>query len=189
LQAEFPKDESEEPGNYWYPNFPAVDDYLHQAADSKNWPEKIVYDPEGDGTPIGSWGVHEHWNNPVDRQYSKNLGTGDGIELVKIHTSTHVDHHLDMTPEKLGLQQNYPNPFNSSTTIQYQLVEPAQVKLSIYNITGQFFEHLVDTYQPRGSFHYVWQADDFPAGSYIYQLVVDGQSGYFVESKRMTLLK
>jgi len=27
-------------------------------------------------------GVHEHWNNPVDKQYSRNLGTGDGIELV-----------------------------------------------------------------------------------------------------------
>jgi len=26
--------------------------------------------------------VHEHWNNPVDKQYSRNLGTGDGIELV-----------------------------------------------------------------------------------------------------------
>ena len=26
--------------------------------------------------------VHEHWNNPVDKQYSRNLGTGDGIERV-----------------------------------------------------------------------------------------------------------
>ena len=29
-------------------------------------------------------GVHEHWNNPVDKQYSRNLGTGNGIELVSI---------------------------------------------------------------------------------------------------------
>jgi hypothetical protein len=29
-------------------------------------------------------GVHEHWNNPVDRQYSRNLGTGQGIELVAL---------------------------------------------------------------------------------------------------------
>jgi hypothetical protein len=61
-----------------------VDDYLHQAADSGNWPEGIVYTPNGDGIPIKSLGVHEHWNNPVEKQYSKNLGTGDGIELVKI---------------------------------------------------------------------------------------------------------
>ena len=64
---------------------PGVDDYLHQAADSGNWPAGIIYVPNGDGIPMPkSIGVHEHWNNPVDKQYSRNLGTGEGIELVKI---------------------------------------------------------------------------------------------------------
>jgi len=67
---------------------PGVDDYLHQAADSVNWPAGIVYAPNGDGVPIlKSLGVHEHWNNPVEKQYSKNLGTGEGIDLVKIFQS------------------------------------------------------------------------------------------------------
>jgi len=62
-----------------------VDDYLHQSADSGNWPKGIVYAPNGDGIAIKkSLGVHEHWNNPADKLYSKNLGTGEGIELVKI---------------------------------------------------------------------------------------------------------
>jgi len=59
----------------------AVDDHMHQAADSKFWPEGIIYDPENDGTPISSLGVHEHWNNMFDRQYSRNLGFDYGIEL------------------------------------------------------------------------------------------------------------
>ncbi len=58
------------------------DNYLHEAALADNPPSGTVYDPEGDGTPLASLGVHEHWNNPADRQYSRNLGTGDGIELV-----------------------------------------------------------------------------------------------------------
>jgi len=66
-----------------YPHYGAVDDYLHQAADKANWPEGITYDPENDGSEITSLGVHEHWNNPTDMQYSRNLGTGEGIELVK----------------------------------------------------------------------------------------------------------
>jgi hypothetical protein len=67
------------------PNFAqGVDDYLHQAASSEYWPEGIVYDPDNSGKPIPSLGVHEHWNNPIDRQYSRNLGKPDGIELVKI---------------------------------------------------------------------------------------------------------
>lgn len=58
------------------------ENYLHEAALADNPPSGTVYDPEGDGTRLSSLGVHEHWNNPVDKQYSRNLGTGNGIELV-----------------------------------------------------------------------------------------------------------
>jgi hypothetical protein len=61
-----------------------IDDYLQQAADPKNWPEGIIYAPDGDDKPLESLGVHEHWNNPEKKQYTRNLGTGKGIELVKI---------------------------------------------------------------------------------------------------------
>jgi hypothetical protein len=66
------------------PNMYGVDDYMHQAADHTNWPEGIIYDPDNSGKPIPVLGTHEHWNNPVDKQYSRNLGTGNGIELVSI---------------------------------------------------------------------------------------------------------
>ena len=58
------------------------DNYMHEAALADNPPSGTVYDPEGDGTRLASLGVHEHWNNPTDKQYSRNLGTGNGIELV-----------------------------------------------------------------------------------------------------------
>jgi len=61
-----------------------IADHLSQCASSEYWPAGIIYDPEGDGTPIGSLGVFEHWNNPADRQYSRNLDpeNGNGIELI-----------------------------------------------------------------------------------------------------------
>jgi len=65
-------------------NINGVDDYMHQAADSTNWPKGIKYDPENSGKLVPTLGVHEHWNNAVDKQYSRNLGTGKGIELVSI---------------------------------------------------------------------------------------------------------
>jgi uncharacterized protein (DUF362 family) len=68
-----------------YISDPGVDDYLHQAADSKNWPTGIVYAPNGDGISLpASLEAHEHWNNPEDKQYARNLGKAEGIELVKI---------------------------------------------------------------------------------------------------------
>jgi hypothetical protein len=61
-----------------------VDNYLHEAAQADNPPSGTVYDPEGDGASLSSLGTHEHWNNAVDKQYSRNLGTGDGIELLAL---------------------------------------------------------------------------------------------------------
>jgi uncharacterized protein (DUF362 family) len=60
------------------------DNFLHEAALANNPPSGTKYDPEGDGTVLESLGVHEHWNNPKDRKYSRNLGTGKGIELIAV---------------------------------------------------------------------------------------------------------
>ena len=61
-----------------------VDNYLHEAALANQPPSKTIYDPEKDGRPLASQGVHEHWNNATDKKYSRNLGTGAGIELVSV---------------------------------------------------------------------------------------------------------
>jgi hypothetical protein len=63
------------------PRMSGTDDYLHEAALADNPPSGTFYDPEADGVSLASLGVHEHWNNPIDKQYSRNLGSGDGIEL------------------------------------------------------------------------------------------------------------
>jgi hypothetical protein len=65
-----------------FARYAGVDDYLHQAADPANWPRGLVYDPERDGSPLGSLGTHEHWSDPVGKKYSRNLGKEAGIELV-----------------------------------------------------------------------------------------------------------
>jgi len=57
-------------------------DYLHEAALANKPPSGTFYDPEADGTPLSSLGVHEHWNNAADKKYSRNLGVGQGIELI-----------------------------------------------------------------------------------------------------------
>ena len=69
----------------WNPaNGNAIDDYLHEAALANDPPSQTFYDPDGDGTGLNSLGVHEHWNNPINKQYSRNLGNGNGIELVSV---------------------------------------------------------------------------------------------------------
>jgi hypothetical protein len=65
-----------------YPQMSGTEDYLHEAALAANPPSGTVYDPNQDGGLARSLGVHEHWNNAEDKQYSRNLDpNGTGIEL------------------------------------------------------------------------------------------------------------
>ena len=61
-----------------------IDDYLHEAALAYDAPSGTVYgyDPNGQRGVFASLGVHEHWNNHIDKRYTRNLGSGSGIELV-----------------------------------------------------------------------------------------------------------
>ena len=61
-----------------------VQDYLHEMALANNPPSGTVYDPEHDGVAMVSQGVHEHWNNVTQKQYTRNIGTGDGIDLLYV---------------------------------------------------------------------------------------------------------
>jgi len=60
------------------------DNEFQECALANNPPSGTKYDPENDGIGLQSLGVHEHWNNSTERMYSRNLGTGNGIELLKI---------------------------------------------------------------------------------------------------------
>lgn len=122
------------------PFFPAVDDYLHQAADKANWAQGITYDPEGDGIEMpASLGVHEHWNNATDMQYTRNLGTGDGIELISYKSVI-----TSIRPvEKIADIKFYPNPFTQS--IQIEAKENQPLNLNIYNTSGQLVFNSVMT--------------------------------------------
>ena len=65
----------------------SIDNYLHEAARAHDPPSGTWYDPEGDGTRLESLGTHEHWNNAIDKKYTGNLGSGDGIELISAGAS------------------------------------------------------------------------------------------------------
>jgi len=72
------------------PHHSGTHDYLVEAAMADDPPSGTFYDPDhkGNVTRLASLGVYEHWNNARDMQYSRNLGTGKGIELVKISNDT-----------------------------------------------------------------------------------------------------
>ncbi|MBA7566977.1 hypothetical protein ES708_08677 [subsurface metagenome] len=73
------------------------------------------------------------WNNTTDMKYSRNLETGEGIELVKLFAginsvyATQVARNLTI----------YPNPCKGSTTISIELKEPTELYVEIYFSNGK----------------------------------------------------
>ena len=88
-------------------------------------------------------------------------------------------------PLSFMLDQNYPNPFNPSTTITYQVPNPAEVELSIYNLLGQKVATLVSKKQPAGQYQVEWDASGLASGIYYYMI----KAGEFRQVKKMVLVR
>lgn len=172
-----------------YPQIPASDSHILQAADSTYWPVNFKYDPENDGIPIKSLGVCEHWNNAIDKMYSRNLKTGKGIELVYLDKSTtSISSNYSEIPAEFKLEQNYPNPFNPATKITYKLVKSGNVSLIVYDVNGNEVEILTNEYLHAGRYENVWNAakkNNAAAGVYFAKL----RTKEFSQTIKMLLLK
>jgi hypothetical protein len=88
-------------------------------------------------------------------------------------------------PTEFKLEQNYPNPFNPTTTISFDLPKETNVTLKVYNTLGAEVATLVNKVMPTGHQSVVFNATKLASGMYVYRL----QSGNFVETKKMILLK
>lgn len=88
-------------------------------------------------------------------------------------------------PLKYDLSQNYPNPFNPTTTIRFEIANPGNVELVIYNVLGQKVQTLINEHRNSGSYELKLNGNDLASGMYIYQL----KSGDFISSKKMLMIK
>lgn len=86
----------------------SVENYLHEAGLVSNAPANVTY-TDSFGTTVTNLGVHEHWNNPTDKQYSRNLGKKEGIELVKVNTGETKEPVLSAENGKIVLRNAVEN--------------------------------------------------------------------------------
>lgn len=92
--------------------------------------------------------------------------------------------------QRFDLKQNYPNPFNPTTTVEYVLPKTSDVKVVIYNITGQVVKTLVDDKQNTGSYKVQWNGTNdagnrVASGIYFVRMKADN----FSKVRKMTLLR
>jgi len=88
-------------------------------------------------------------------------------------------------PNEIELISAYPNPFNPSTTIRYSVPEAADVKLTVYDVSGRFVAEVIDGYQDAGMHTVAFDGSNLVSGLYIYRLTAGNQ----VASGKMMLIK
>ena len=134
--------------------------------------------------PIGSAYIL-YWED--DRSSGKEFVTN-----IFAQKFTHLDLNTgkDFQPGEFRIYQNYPNPFNASTTFQFEVGDPGDISITIYNLLGQKSVQPVNGFYMPGSYHITWDTSKYQntnigSGVYIYQYT--SQSHH--QTRRLTLLK
>ena len=129
-------------------------------------------------------------------QWLRLLRASDDGSLVFAQGIANLERLLaSLVPAQTALLSNYPNPFNPETWISYQLAEPAEVTLTIYDMNGELVRRLVvghravGVYRSRSRAVY-WDGRNqlgksVASGLYFYTLTADD----FTATRRMLILK
>lgn len=101
-------------------------------------------------------------------------------------------------PTIYALHQNYPNPFNPTTTIHFDLPEPALVTMQVYDVMGREVATLIEGEEyDFGQQSVEFNGEDVASGVYFYRLLAAGlgeddvpsDGPTFVSIKKMLLVK
>lgn len=108
----------------------------------------------------------------------------------EVYTTTVTGTNSSDKPIRFELKQNFPNPFNPVTNISFEISQSQNVRLRIFDITGQTIKMLVNDFKDAGTHEIVWDGTNDsgikqPTGIYFYELLTNEQNS----TKKMLLLK
>jgi hypothetical protein len=118
---------------------------------------------------------------------------GNGSSVSQQRNGVNYVIKAERIPESFRLYQNYPNPFNPTTKIHFDLPEPANVNLKVFDIVGREIATLSkNKLYEDGRQELTFDAVNIPSGVYFYRLeatsVSDNTKSYH-QVKKMLLLR
>ncbi len=87
--------------------------------------------------------------------------------------------------EPFTVDQNFPNPFNPKTSISIELLEDAEVEITIYNLEGKEVQKLEKGYLSKGKHTFSFDGSELPSGVYLYKVATPT----YTQTKKMILAK
>ncbi|MCC6864812.1 MAG: T9SS type A sorting domain-containing protein [Ignavibacteria bacterium] len=104
---------------------------------------------------------------------------------VKIFTPIGII-NISSIAEKFSLSQNYPNPFNPVTQINFTIAKTSDVKIKVYDVTGNEVAVPVNSRLAEGEYRIDFNGTNLSSGAYFYSLIIDGRN---ISTKKMLLVK
>ncbi|UCC78527.1 MAG: T9SS type A sorting domain-containing protein [Candidatus Zixiibacteriota bacterium] len=107
---------------------------------------------------------------------------GNTVDFIPIAVTSTGDIE---TPDRVNFSRNYPNPFNAYTVIEFNLTEPENVTLEIFDNLGRRLGVLLDSDYPAGEHRAIWSPEGLSSGIYFYRINL----GRYEQTRKMILLK
>ncbi|MCB0608268.1 MAG: DUF4331 family protein, partial [Lewinella sp.] len=82
-----------------------------------------------------------------------------------------------------AVMYNFPNPFKATTTIRYQVEEPGQISIDVFDVSGKNIGTLVNDRMDAGEYQVEWNASAYPSG--IYFARISGNGGEVLEIHKL----
>jgi len=130
---------------------------------------------------VKDWGLRYHFSGEGNSYYkylisAKVNGRSWGVSAIN---------HEIKQPSGFNLLTIYPNPFNAATTVQFNISNPADVQISVCNVSGQLVYHTKLSGLKRGTHKFKWDGTHYSSGIYIFRIRNKEQ----VVSRKVVLLK
>lgn len=144
--------------------------------------------PASGGTPTPLTGFAD--THDYDPAYSNNGRLVAFAGVTGISAAKRGPSNLDGAPSQFSLSQNYPNPFNPETVIRFELSEPGDLTIRVFNALGEEVRTLVSGYYQAGEYTVLWDGRDengqaVSSGIYLYQL----RAADIVEVRKMVVVR
>ena len=133
--------------------------------------------------------------SPLRRLKEKNAAVAIDIEITEDTDNVQAAPAATLTSAETALFPNYPNPFNPETWIPYQIAKPADIVLTIHDVTGREVRRLALGHRPAGFYRSRGRAAHWDGRNQIGEKVATGlyfytfTAGEFTATGKMLIQK
>ena len=122
--------------------------------------------------PITRINLSHDWEEILVATFGRGLFTvpATAVDMTLVSTTPGTE-----LPESSALLTNFPNPFVGETSLQFRTMEPANVRLELFDVLGRRVAIVTDQVYGSGMHRVRWNGTAMPSGVYFVRMEANGR--------------